>query len=331
MATSNYITKVAIVGAAGNSGKFMTEALLKTGKHTITAITRLDSESKFPDGVIVKKVDYEKPETLVEALIGNEALVITLSGFVRKESQMQLINAAGEAGVPWILPNEWSPDTANEALVKDAIPQPPSFHKSQTNIPAVTTRRATSDLAKSSYIAVSTGFWYEWSLAMAAAFGIDFANRAVTFFDEGETKISVSTWPQVGRAVAALLSLPVKSDETACLENFKNKVVYINSFTVNQREMLESALRVTGTKKEDWSVTKEPAKERYASGLEEIKEGKRIGFAKMMYTRVFFPDGCGDFENEKGTLNEVLGLPKEDIDEATKAAIEWSKSSNWVG
>ena len=97
----------------------MTEALLKTGKHTVTAITRVDSQNKLPEGVISKKVDYSKPETIVEALRGQDALVITLSGFAPKEIETQLINAAGEAGVPWILPNEWSPDTANEGLVKD--------------------------------------------------------------------------------------------------------------------------------------------------------------------------------------------------------------------
>jgi hypothetical protein len=50
----------------------------------------------------------------------------------------------------------------------------------------------------------------------------------------------------------------------------------------------------------------------------------------MMYTRVFYPDGCGDFEHNKGTLNSLLDLPKEDIDEAIKAAIERSKASNRV-
>ena len=99
----------------------MTEALLKTGKHTITAITRVDSQSKLPEGVISKKVDYDKQETLVEALRGQDALVITLSGHTPKETESQLIDAAGEAGVPWILPNEWSPDTTNEALVKDVF------------------------------------------------------------------------------------------------------------------------------------------------------------------------------------------------------------------
>lgn len=99
----------------------MTEALIRTGKHTITAITRTDSQNKLPEGVIFKKVDYNKPETLVEALRGQDALVITLSGHTPKETENQLINAAGEVGVAWILPNEWFPDTANEAMVKDVF------------------------------------------------------------------------------------------------------------------------------------------------------------------------------------------------------------------
>ena len=93
--------------------------------------------------------------------------------------------------------------------------------------------------------------------------------------------------------------------------------------------MLESALRVTGTKKEDWTITKEPSHERYSTGVKELKQGNRAGFAKLMYSRVFYPDGRGNFEHNKGTLNSLLGLPKEDIDEATKAAIERSKGSNW--
>lgn len=95
--------------------------------------------------------------------------------------------------------------------------------------------------------------------------------------------------------------------------------------------MLESALRVTGTKAGDWAITREPAHERYSSGIKEMKEGERIGYAKMMYTRVFYPDGCGDFEHNRGTLNRLLDLPEESIDEATKAAIERSKVAHWVG
>jgi hypothetical protein len=95
--------------------------------------------------------------------------------------------------------------------------------------------------------------------------------------------------------------------------------------------MLESALRVTGTQLSEWRITKEPARERYADGLKEIKESKRIGFAKMMYTRVFYDDGCGDFEKNKGTINALLGLPREDINEATRVAWKRSKVHSWVG
>ena len=66
---------------------------------------------------------------------------------------------------------------------------------------AVATRNAIAALGKSSYIAVSTGFWYEWGLAMPAhmpaGFGIDLVNRTVTFFDEGNTQMSTSTRAQV--------------------------------------------------------------------------------------------------------------------------------------
>lgn len=57
----------------------------------------------------------------MDALRGHDALVITLSGHTPKGTELDLVRAAGEAGVPWILPNEWSPDTANEALVNDVF------------------------------------------------------------------------------------------------------------------------------------------------------------------------------------------------------------------
>jgi saccharopine dehydrogenase-like NADP-dependent oxidoreductase len=107
--------------ASGNSGSHMTDALLKNGKHSITALTREGSEAKFPDGVVVQTIDYEKPETIVKALQGQDALVITLSGFVPEGTETKLIDAAGEAGVKWIFPNEWSPDTANEQLNNDVF------------------------------------------------------------------------------------------------------------------------------------------------------------------------------------------------------------------
>ena len=137
---------------------------------------------------------------------------------------------------------------------------------------------------------------------------------------------------QVGRAVAALLSLPIASTgagKATCLEDFANKVIYMSSFTVSQKDMFASVLRVTDTSVSDWSITEEPARERYATGMKQIQAGEKEGFAKMLYTRVFYDDGVGDVERSRGTVNAALGLPEEDIDEATKVAIERSKTSPW--
>lgn len=93
--------------------------------------------------------------------------------------------------------------------------------------------------------------------------------------------------------------------------------------------MLESTLRVAGIKEDGWTITKEPAQERYSSGINEMQEGECIGFAKVMYARVFHRDNCGDFEHNKSALNSLLKLPREEIDKATKAATERSKASKW--
>ena len=103
----------------------MAEALLKTGKHTVTALLRVGGSSSLPAGVISKEVDYNKPETIVEALKGQDALVIILSSRAPAETELQIIKAAGEAGVKWVLPNDWSPDTTNEAMNKDITVFPP--------------------------------------------------------------------------------------------------------------------------------------------------------------------------------------------------------------
>lgn len=69
----------------------------KTGRHTVTAIPRNTSQ-KFPEGVMPKAIDYDKPEAL-----------LMLGGHAHSDAEMKLIHAAGGAGVKWTMPNEWCP------------------------------------------------------------------------------------------------------------------------------------------------------------------------------------------------------------------------------
>lgn len=291
----------------------MVQSLLADGKHNIVAVSRQDSTNKMPEGVTVKRVDYENQESLTSALKGMDILIITLSATTPPETSYKIIDAASAANVPWIIPNEYGFDVSrgDGSAGRDVFLGPPQlkireYIKSKGNL---------------SFIAVACGFWYEWSLAIPIAYGIDLENKKAVLYDQGTTMIHTSTWPQVGRMVSKLLSLPISSDSGPCFEKYKNSAVYGTSFFTCQKEMLDSAMRVTNTKPEDWTVTYEPSHERYAAGMKQLQSGDRMGFGKLLYARMFYNDGSGNLETSKPLDNEVLGLPKEDMDEATKAAL----------
>lgn len=297
--------------------------MLKIGQHQITALTRADSTSKLPSGIEVKRVNYDDPSSLIKALQGQDALVITMATTAPSEQQTKLIEAAAAANVPWVLPNEFGVDSADVEMQKDNL-----LGERKTKY-----RDQVEKLGKSAWIGIVCSFWYEYSLGGGSSrYGFDFKNRTVTFFDDGNTRINTSTWPQTGRAVAQLLSLKVlkddASDKSACLNDFRNKFVYVSSFNINQKEMLDSVMRVTDTTIKDWKVNHEPVKERYKSGVEELQKGNMLGFAKLLYSRAFFPDMCGNYEATKGLHNDILGLPKEDLDEYTKIAAEMAEKSD---
>jgi hypothetical protein len=300
----------------------MAKSLLESGRFNITAITRPESTSELPPSIKVAKASNDDHAALVSALRGQDALLITLSVTAPPDTEGRLIRAAAEAGVPWVMPNHWGCDVLDD-VVKDV----PGFGK---------VGQAHKDIAAagvSSFLSLATGFWYEWSLAIPPSFGFDFPSKTATFFDDGETPISISTWPQVGRAVTALLSLPIKPEHgntERCLEHFKNQIVYVNSFTISQKDMFDSVLRVTGDTPADWTINKEPARERYASAAKALQGGDRMAYVRMMYTRIFYDDGCGNFEARRGVSNEIMGLPKEDLDEATARAIERAGADPWA-
>lgn len=153
-------------------------------------------------------------------------------------------------------------------------------------------------------------------------FGFDIKNRKVTLYDEGTTKINTTTWDLCGKAVASLLSLPISgSDGKPALGEWKNDAITISSFLISQRDMLNSLNRALGTSDQDWTITKQPAEERFQQGMQQLQEGNRLGFAQAMYARLFFGDS-GNYETGYELDNERLDLSKEDLDEATKRAVD---------
>lgn len=304
--SKSHAENIAIIGAGGNVGKFIAEALVRDGKHKVTAITRPDSSSVMPEGLHdTKRVLYEDHSGLVKALEGQDVLIITMGVMAPPDSQKQLINAAAEAGVKWIMPNEWGTNHANKSLGKDTM----------LGDRLAATREHIEKVGNGQMFWIGTccGFWYEFSLAGSEArYGFDFNKKELTLYDDGNTKINTTTWPQVGRAVASLLS-------TEDLTQYNNTTIYFSSFLIGQRDMLASVLRVTGDSESDWKVSHEDVKERYQRGVKMFQGGDWVGFGILLYARVFFKDGGGDFSDKLD--NGKLGLPEEDLDEATKVAV----------
>ena len=315
---NNHVTNIAIVGATGSVGQYFTKELLASGKHTVTAITRKGSTNTMPSGVKVAEIDYDQPETIVKALQGQQALIITMkTGQI--EASKKLVAAAAEANVPWVVPNEYGPD-----LVAS-----PDMGRESGLLPAVAAIRETVQAhGKSAFVGLACGFWYEYSVAnMPECYGFDFKTKTATFLDDGLTKMNTSTWEQCGRAMAGLFSLPQypedSDDKSVTISRWTNDSVHVDSFFLSQRDMLDSILRVTGDKESDWTIKYQPAQERWQEGTEMMKEGGAKfgqGYVQKMYSRVFYKDGSGDFSDKLD--NERLGLPKEDLDEATKRAME---------
>ena len=299
--------------------------LLEGGKHKITALTRANGGSKIPEGVAVAEIDYDEPSTLVSALRGQEFLIISLSVTAPRDTQSKIITAAAEAGVPYIMPNEYGPDSANEPMILDML----------VGEPVVAARKQIQELGVSKWVGLSCGFWYEWSLPLGKDFfGFDLKNREVILFDDGKVKIDTSTWPQCGRVVAGLLSFKIlpddENDSSLYLESYANGIAYVTSFTVSQRDMLESAMRVTGTKESDWKISHENAKERWEKARAAFFSSggsDRSAFGRTMYTRIFFPAEEGYLEKAgRKTLNGPLNLPKEDLDEWTKWCVDFAEA-----
>lgn len=305
--------------AGGQVGSYLAQALLNTGKHIVTAISRKDSSSPLPEGIKVVRVDYDDESSLIDALRGQQFLIISLSVFTPPDSQKKIIDAAAKAGVPYVMPNGFGGDVANKKFMEDTL---------LTKIP-----RGISDVEEtgvSSWIAMCCSFWYEFSIAMGQiCFGFDIPNKKVTFFGDGTVRINSSTWDQCGRAIAQLLSLNElpedENDASPTVSQWKNKPLYISSFSVSQRDALDSIHRVLGTTDADWTIEHEPLQERYERGKKLLASGDRSGHSILMYTRAFFPDGGGSF-GDKGLANDVLQLPKEDLDECTKKAIAMIES-----
>ncbi|KAL4758348.1 uncharacterized protein BDW70DRAFT_152590 [Aspergillus foveolatus] len=242
----------------------------------------------------------------ITLLKGQQVLLITMNVMAPRDTVVKIIRAAVKAGVRYIEPNWYGHDAANDALCKDSM-------LAESRDCAI---EEIKKLGVSAYLLLVCNFWYEFSLGGGTdRFGFNFAKRTFTIFDIGDVVINTTTWPQCGREIASLLSLKElpedENDTSPTVSHFTHRGTYVSSFRLTQRDMFET----------EWSITRESSLVRFKEGQEELKVHDWKALPKMLYSRMFFPNGDGDYESRLGLDNAVLGLPVERLDGATKEGI----------
>jgi uncharacterized protein YbjT (DUF2867 family) len=313
---ANHIQNIAIVGAGGSLGSEILAAILAQSSSLnfkVKLITRpgssiLTSAHSSNPSVSFAVGDYDDHSFLVEALTGQEALVIALGFAACHKYQPLLIKAAAEANVQYVLPTEFGSDTTNSKIIE--------HHPSADEKAAA--RKLVEELGVSSWIAIICSSWYDWN-TKGGYFGIDVKAKKAVFFDDGEQKTVLSTIPFAALATAKILSLPKTAPEgTPSLEAYRNKPVFVNCFHVSQKDMLASIQKVVGS--DGWEIGHKPTQAHYLEGKERLAKGDFMGIMNLLSASQFMEGVGTSFSGPQA--NEALGLPAVDLDATTRKIVE---------
>lgn len=131
--------------------------------------------------------------------------------------------------------------------------------------------------------------------------GINVKDQKATLFNDGSTKWSTTTRDTIGLAVKNAMLIP---EQTA------NKYIFIDSFTVSQREVVTAFEKATVKK---WEVTNADVEVDKKEGREKMMRGDFSGAAQLIrYINLAGGHGGNFMEYEEGA-NELLSLPKESL------------------
>ncbi|KAJ7600699.1 hypothetical protein C8J56DRAFT_1019780 [Mycena floridula] len=252
------LTNIILLGAAGSLGTPLLKALLSAStKFKISVLARETSTSTFPANVSVFKADFSSHQSLVNALRGQDAVVITIPLSPTLEAtQKAVFDAAVEAGVSHIIPSSYGADLAVEPGKSEAFLGP--------KVRGEDYLRQLAAEGKMNFTTIYSGALLDWALRLpgGALIGIDLVNKKATLVDDGTKLAMYSNLSGICDAVIGILASP---------ERFTNHEVRIHQFFVTQRDILKIAEEELGTKFEvtnlDSDVIEPKARADFAAGV----------------------------------------------------------------
>jgi putative NADH-flavin reductase len=206
--------------ASGHLGPHVLKALIEAN-FQVTVLTRSKKLGAYDAVIRVIEVDFTSVESLTVALKGIDAVVSTV-GNDALGNQTVLIDAAIAAGVKRFIPSEYGSCTTNPKL--EAMPVYAPMFKIRQYL------QEKASAGKLTWTVLACGAFLDFLFGGPAL--LDFANHKATLYDEGDNRISSTSMPNVGKAIAGILK---NYDAT------KNKIVRTSEVILTQNELLEIA------------------------------------------------------------------------------------------
>ncbi|KAF4981494.1 hypothetical protein FDECE_17689 [Fusarium decemcellulare] len=284
-----YIKNVAIIGK-GNVGSAVLGELHKSG-FGVTILSRSSQEA--PPGATAIQVDYSSIDSISSALKGHDAVVSTVgpAGIV---GQKTVIDAAIRAGVKRFMPSDYGSVSA-DPKARDV----PTFQPFVSIQDYLKEKAAAREIE---YTILSTGPFLDF--VFGSPLFVDFHNRCVEFYGDGELELSSTSIAGIGKAVAGTL---LNASQT------KNRVLHIQETVVSQVKVLQLAKKAVpeGT---EWKETSVDPEETLKSAVAKSAENPADVFALYALIKAIMMSGKYDTKYDE-LDNGLVGLPQlSDVD-----------------
>ena len=296
------LTKVALIGANGHLGPHVLSALL-SADFKVTVLSRHSSTSTYPSAVNVKHISNDPSHSeLVDVLTAQDVIITTFGG-TNSALQIKLADACVSAGVQRFIPADFGSCDSSSELALKLMP----LYREKAKV-----REYLRGLeGKLSWTSLVTGHFFDFGLESGLLL-MDIQKRKMVMIDGGSHMWSASALERAGEAVVVVLR---NTEQT------KNKMLYVQSFCINQKQLLEVCEKVQACKYEVEDVASEDFiksnKERTDKDSDDHDARENlVGVVGII---------DGDWRTKEGFANELLGLKDQDLEEAVRGVIKNQK------
>lgn len=300
------LRNITVVGANGRLGRTILDALLAEPSFTVTVIARSSSKSTFPAGVTTKQIsDSFPPEELIPALQGQDAVITTVSG-INSKLQIQVADAAFQAGVKRFIPADFGSFDSSSELSLKMMPQYVAKGDVRRHLEKLAAERDSPATAAFSWTSLVCGHFFDYLPdGLLQVFPDRYYAR---IFDGGEIKWSATTLNTVAQATVAVL---LKAEET------RNRRLFIQSFLITQNQLLAVLEKVTGRKWEAEHVESEKFMLETKSEIER-DPGNHVAREDLVGVVGIVE---GNWEEKESFANGLLGLQGEDLEAVVRRVL----------